>query len=70
VLKIKYSKKKTDLLKIRGKYKCFDESLVQFKDNPRELVWEFKRLMLDCEIKTKEITFLKNRVDDLKCINE
>ena len=44
--------------------------MVQFKDNPKELVWEFKRLMLDNEMKTKEISFLKNRVDDLKRSDE
>lgn len=70
VLKIKYSKKKNDLLKMREKYKIFDDNLVQFKDNPKELVWEFKRLMLDNEMKSKEITFLKSRVDDLKVSEE
>jgi chromosome segregation ATPase len=70
VLKIKYSKKKSDLSKISEKYKVFGKSLVQYKDNPKELVWEFKRLMLDNEMKSKEISFLKTRIEDLKLSEE
>ena len=64
---MKYKRKKNDLHNHIQKYKCFDESLVQFKDNPKELVWEFKRLMLDNEMKTKQLTFLKGRLEDIKC---
>lgn len=63
---MRYKGKKRELQVMREKYKCFGESLVQFKDNPKELVWEFKRLMLDNEMKTKEITFLKGRIEDIK----
>ena len=65
-LKVKYKEKKKELAKKVAKYKCFDESLVQFKDNPKELVWEFKRLMLDNEMKSKQLTFMKGRLEDIQ----
>jgi hypothetical protein len=63
---VKYKEKKKELAKKVAKYKCFDESLVQFKDNPKELVWEFKRLMLDNEMKSKQLTFMKGRLEDIQ----
>lgn len=39
---------------------------MQYKDNPKELIWEFKRLMMDNEIKSQEIGFLKTMLQDLK----
>ena len=67
-LRSKYDilKAKRDSEVAAKKYRVFEESLVQYKDNPKELVWEFKRLMLDNEIKQQEISFLKNMLQDMK----
>lgn len=49
---MKYSKAKRQSDNAEKKYQIFEENLVQYKDNPKELIWEFKRLMLDNEIKS------------------
>lgn len=66
LLKIKYSQKKKEQETATKKYKIFEENLVQYKDNPKELIWEFKRLMMDNEIKSQEIGFLKTMLQDMK----
>lgn len=61
-LKKGYLEKKKEIKKweaeasqIKNRYSCFDTNLVQFKDNPSELVWEYKKLVSEISQKNIEI---------------
>lgn len=49
---------------LKVKYSCFEENLLQFKDNPSELIWEYKKSLSENRQLTQELEITQRKLHE------